>query len=366
MKKLKLLLSLGILFFALYSCNEQLDIQGIESIDSKKELQKPFTKMLDDSEINYCGEPVECTLIAGQNIDAGKVTVINDGVNLYVKVYSKAGFQDVEENIKMWIGTEPPSKRPQAGHFPYKVTESGDTYTFQIELSSIDAWGGECGENTQPIYIILHADVITESGSRETAFGGCIEGAGKAWWYYMEYNVQCCEEDDMSINAFGRKSNYNRDCLTLNIDINSYGGWSSWMTYQYLLDHMQNGWVIRLELYTDVGIDNCDISNTIERLGALEITGAVNDGGINGIKTRYIMYPYSGLKISETSLYIGNGDILFENDGTTFKDNLDINMDNFSIVSYSEVKTVTDWVFTPWSGDPDSLVYVIPHAKLVE
>ena len=57
---------------------------------------------------------------------------------------------------------------------------------------------------------------------------------------------------------------------------------------------------------------------------------------------------------------------MFENDGTTFKDNLDINMDNFSIVSYSEVKTVTDWVFTPWSGDPDSLVYVIPHAKLVE
>ena len=100
MKKLKLLFSLSILFFAFYSCNEQLEISDQESINFKDQYvdTKPSVSIVYGTDVDYCGEPIECTLIAGQSIDAGTVSVMNDGVNLYVTVYSKAGYQDVEEN----------------------------------------------------------------------------------------------------------------------------------------------------------------------------------------------------------------------------------------------------------------------------
>lgn len=256
MKKLKFLLSLSILFFALYSCNEQLEVQGLESqetIDSKKSVTKPFETLPIGTDIDYCGEPIKCTLIAGQHIDSGTVTVRNDATYLYVEVYSKAGFQNVEENIKMWIGKELPSKRPPAGHFPYKVTESGNTHTFKIELSSLDAWDAECGENTTPFYIIVHADVLTESGSSETAFGGCEEGSGKgAWWYYMEYKVSCCneeEEEEEEDYAFMYKGKDHATCY----DDEGVIGWSNKHHYRYYRTYTRTN-----NIYFNSD-NNCDI-----------------------------------------------------------------------------------------------------------
>jgi len=196
MKKLKLLFSLSILFFALYSCNEQLEVQGLESLESKKPIIKDLPVVSDGMEIDYCGTPVVCPLVAGQNIDAGTVTVRNDDTYLYITVFSKAGFQDVDENVKIWAGTELPKKRPPAGHFPYKDKVTGLTSPeYKIKLSDI-GWDGECGENTQPLYIIVHADVLTMNDGGQTAFGGCVEADTKgAWWYYMEYEAQCCDQE---------------------------------------------------------------------------------------------------------------------------------------------------------------------------
>ena len=205
MKKLKLLLSLSILFFALYSCSEQLEVQDVESIDFRGQPTKSGEFGPNNVTDLDCG--ISCPLIAGQSIDAGTVTVTNDDENLYVTVFSTYGFQQVDENIKMSIGdiAELPSKRPPAGHFDYKWTEvNGDgtpnTHTFTIELEGLEFWDGkgncESAETSTPFYIILHADVLTESGSSETAFGGCIDPDTKgAWWYYMEYEAQCCDQE---------------------------------------------------------------------------------------------------------------------------------------------------------------------------
>lgn len=251
MKKLKLLLSLSILFFTFYSCNEQLEISNLESLDSKAAIIKPFESLSQDIPINYCGEPVECTLIAGQSIDAGTVTIMNDGVNLYVKVFSIDGFQDVEENIKMWIGTEIPSKRPPAGHFPYKVTESGNTHIFQIPLSSLDGWTED--ECEQEYIIIVHADVKVANGDgfdEETAFGGCIEGGGRAWWYYMEYTTACCEEEEI---GFLYKTT-NPELWVTCFEDNDVFGFSNEIHYSWLLISNPD-YPIWTNIEDDCGID---------------------------------------------------------------------------------------------------------------
>lgn len=341
MKKLKLLLSVSILFFALYSCDQQSEIDSLESsesIENKKPVTKSFETLTNDSNIDYCGQPVECPLIAGQHIDAGTVTIKNDENYLYVKVYSKAGFQNVDENIKMWIGTEPPSKRPPAGHFPYKVTESGDTHIFQIELSSIDAWSGDCGENTQPLIIIVHADVLTEVGnanSGETAFGGCQEGAGKAWWYYMEYSVQCCEEEEC-MDAFGVKhDNIQSSCIN---DIWASWLWGSWISGTGVYDG--------IILYLDDD-DNCDNSDN-EVIGHIEISISTMDS--KQLKIKYVI-DKEGYKLSEVDFSIKERGI--DADYRNFNESVDMKSDHT--------------LYIPWSGNIEynaQLVYFIEKAKV--
>ncbi len=350
MKKVKLLLSLSILFFALYSCNEQLEVQGLEStesIDSKKPVTKPHETLMDGTDVDYCGEPVECTLIAGQHIDAGTVTVRNDATHLYVEVYSKAGFQNVEENIKMWIGTELPKKRPPAGHFPYKVTESSNTHTFKIELSTIDAWNGECGEESDPFYIVVHADVLTESGSAETAFGGCEEGTGKgAWWYYMEYAIECCEEEEECMDVFARKDVLGYfDCLDVDIDGNTIPGWSSKILYSWMLSDLDNGTYHDLPIRM-INDENCeDLSG---RIGYVEILAAENR---MDLKIRYIIFSNNDLEISDINIYTG------------------IEQDRFlnfyePTPNLNEEGKVSEYFTIPWSGDPSSWVYITAHTKV--
>ena len=310
MKKLKNLLSLSILFFALYSCNEQLEVQGVElldTIDSNSAIQKEYIPSASEIDV-FCGKPVECKLIAGQHINAGLVTIRNDEDTLYVTVFSKVGFQDVGENIKMWVGTDLPDKRPPAGKFPYKWTESGKSHTFEVPLSSIDGWEVSCGENAKPFYIIVHADVLTESGSKETAFGGCIEGPGKAWWYYMEYIPSCCEE--WSPNAFGVKHD----------NIQSLCNDNGWMTYLwgswlngYTEDRPFSGMVLYLN-----DVDNCDNlaklangnlnPNANPIVGHIEIT--FKDDDVNTLKIKYVItesgYALSGVDFSINEPGVGD------------------------------------------------------------
>jgi hypothetical protein len=256
MKKITYYFSFMLLFLAFFSCDEQSEFDSLESTNFKKTITKQFETILSEDNVDYCGEPVTCTLIAGQNLDAGEVTIQNNKTHLYVKVYSKAGFQNVRENIKMYIGLpeDLPSKRPPAGHFPYKVTESGDTYIFEIPLSTLDGWDDE-GDCAQDFAIIVHADVLTkvgDAGSGETAFGGCVEGSGKAWWYYMEYKTSCCEEMEC-VDAFARKDNDQHAFCILDNEGNTMA-WSSQLDYN--LFEGDRGASHKIRLW--VNVDQCD------------------------------------------------------------------------------------------------------------
>lgn len=127
--------------------------------------------------------------IAGQSIDAGDIFVGNDKETLFIEITSKKGFQNVADNVKMWIGsTMSFTDRPDAGHFPFKYkVADGDTVLYlSFTLAEL---GLKC--DAPAFYLVIHGDVLAPSS--ETAFGGDISGPGNAWWFYLSYTPKCCE-----------------------------------------------------------------------------------------------------------------------------------------------------------------------------
>ena len=359
MKKITLLF-LVLFAFGIYSCNEsQIDSVELSELDKNGRIKKDdnvspmlFKSIEDDQK--YCGEPVECTFIAGQNIDAGSVTVTNDEEFLYVKVYSKAGFQDVSENIKMWIGLSPPEGRPSSGDFPYKVTENGDTHIFKIELSTLPEWD-ECGKQ---YVIIVHGDVLTEEGnpeSGETAYGGCDLADGKPWWAYMEYMTQCCEEEKECMDAFAKKDSEDfYECVSMPIDGNTYNTWSSWFQYKWLAEATENNTTVHLYLYIK-DVDDCSIPQT--HVGRVEWSLADN---LVDIKVKYLINNTNKdtYKITKINLYVGSVPNPYNDDGTLKPG---ISSDNFYEGEFVDDSSI---IIPWWSGETDSKVYIIPYAEV--
>ena len=316
----------------------------------KEPTVKDFESILDDSSIDYCGEPVECSFIAGQHIDAGSVTVSNDEEYLYVKVYSKAGFQDVSENIKMWIGQEAPSRRPPSGDFPYKVTETGDTHIFKILLSDLPEWD-ECGKQYD---IIVHGDVLTEEGnseSGETAYGGCELTGDKPWWAYMEYETQCCEEEGPLGWLF--KNTRTDEFVTCMNDSGEFG-FSNQFHYDWFnLENYDATYPINIE----VG-DDCETFGVT--VGSVELDIVSTDLGDN-LKLKIITN--SGYEIENYSIYIGWTNPVSEGN---LDDAVTYDFKNYStpVGEFEYLSPVSDWEGTNPGGDGPPF-YVIVKLDLI-
>ncbi len=157
---------------------------------------------------NYCGKMVYW-LEATPTLSGGNTTVANNANNLYVTIYAYDGFQEVENNVKVWVGlnsafndlTNSGTVRPTEDQYQYKATApSGNfeySYTVIIPLVDIDGYDpGQC--SSQYIYVIANAEVLVPNGDGtfrgESAYGGYIEVPGDAWWYYLKYLPECCVE----------------------------------------------------------------------------------------------------------------------------------------------------------------------------
>ena len=102
------------LFALMSSCSETL----LPTENTPVSTRTSLSKIILDG-VTACGETKDVDLWAGQTIDAGDAPIYNDGDNLYVTVYSENGFQDGEEQIKMWIGADMTfTSRPNAGSLP--------------------------------------------------------------------------------------------------------------------------------------------------------------------------------------------------------------------------------------------------------
>jgi hypothetical protein len=177
------ILSLTIIALALASC-------------SKDESFFPADQSLEARGLagdeDPCGTPTVTTLLAGQFIDAGTVTVYNSEENLYVTYTTANGW--VLGYTQLFVGyyqdiplTQNGS--PQIGLFPYKtehdpfVTE----FTYVIPLSEIST----C------VFVTAHAEVhLTDgNGNVQQSETGWAEGdkfPGDSWAMYFGYCEQSC------------------------------------------------------------------------------------------------------------------------------------------------------------------------------
>lgn len=202
MRRIVQVLAVALALFATTSCSEEMQDPLLTADSGVMEVSGGVV-FAPGVPTTFCGSDT-VTLWAGKTINAGNVVIANDATNLYVTVTSTCGFQTISENIKMWLGTNLENldgggiTRPSAGGFPYKATvTSGNTHTFTVPLNLIPFYDAtKCG--VQPIYVVVHADVLVCDGSGnpsggETAFGGDVPGPGKAWWFYSVYTPVCCE-----------------------------------------------------------------------------------------------------------------------------------------------------------------------------
>jgi hypothetical protein len=137
---------------------------------------------------------MEVTLLAGQTIEVGTLTVAFDGTNLVV-TYAMNPWNSVEEGWELlethlYVGIDPPTKSAP-GRFPYDAIDGvyeidleGFTGTLyiaaQAEIGMIDEYG-------DPVI-----DPDTEEQIEETAwaFGEDKIRPGKNWAMYFEFEVE--------------------------------------------------------------------------------------------------------------------------------------------------------------------------------
>ena len=103
-----------------------------------------------------CGEPVEIPLIAGQTMDAGTVTVYNDGEFLYVTYETTGDWHMTETHLHVACDPAdiPQTKKgnPIPGQFDYSETHDPGVESYEVKIDLDDL---QCSD----VYIAAHAVV---------------------------------------------------------------------------------------------------------------------------------------------------------------------------------------------------------------
>jgi uncharacterized repeat protein (TIGR01451 family) len=139
------------------------------------------------------GEGCELTTIAifwaGQNFEAGTVSVSNDGENLYVTFATSGGW--TMSLTHLYVGTTPPASYAP-GTFPYQTAHDPavTSYTYTIALSDIPAEPGDT------IYIAAHAEV-SNGEQDETAWAGVGQWPGLLFTHI----IQECEPEPVELTV---------------------------------------------------------------------------------------------------------------------------------------------------------------------
>lgn len=137
----------------------------------------------------------EFTLYAGQTINAGTGTVINDGDSLNFNIVPAPGGGIGCISVEIYQGTDDLPSNPSPGLFTHHINcedsalETGE-FDFEIPFTP-DDWDS-------PIIIALHADTVGYGGvyvdntawaCAETDPGDCPNFPGSQWAYYFWYDL---------------------------------------------------------------------------------------------------------------------------------------------------------------------------------
>jgi hypothetical protein len=139
---------------------------------------------------DYVQEP---TLLAGQFIDAGKVSVYNDENYLYVEISTTGGWELTESHVAVAPSVElipqTGSGNPKVGQFALAAVHNPPvtSYVYTIGATGYD-----------PAYIAVHtiAQLVQDGRvvQRETAWADGLDFPGANWATYIAYDVQECAE----------------------------------------------------------------------------------------------------------------------------------------------------------------------------
>lgn len=203
MMKIKLQ-HLLIAFFglALFACDNS-DKEYIEPVPDLSDGLNSSQSGTEIDESDICGEPYAVPLNYGGGT-AGEVTITNDNENLYVHIYSEDGFQDIGNNVALWVGTDLNELELNSYGIPLTsdsyqyLDEAEDTdFTFTIPLADVMGYDeSQCGNGI--IYVVTQvAALVSIDGSDVyvTGYGGNnLVDTSFPWWYDW-YTPQCCEEE---------------------------------------------------------------------------------------------------------------------------------------------------------------------------
>lgn len=153
--------------------------------------------------VDYCGQPVENVLYAGQVLDIGKVIIGNDEDTLFVTIETNKDW--LMTNTKVFVGAAddiPVTKKgnPVRGKFTYKTDHAPfiGTFTYKILLADLG----------KEFVVATHADVVSIEKEKnkiivtgeETAWGyGDATFDGNAWGWYLNYKVKPCCPDHVIV-----------------------------------------------------------------------------------------------------------------------------------------------------------------------
>ena len=195
MKKLIFSLTLFVFSVILYSCTKTDSLPFNE--DRSADVAKISSASGGSTSGREVGTPA-CegtivTLIAGQTIDAGNVTVTNDANFIYVTYNTANGYVLTQTHLYVGECALIPVNRPGnpiPGQFPYAAAHSNVTsYTYQIPILAIPV--GSCG------CIAAHAVVKKYNAAgqvidQQTAWGnGVVINPDGQWG--MKFNYCSCQ-----------------------------------------------------------------------------------------------------------------------------------------------------------------------------
>lgn len=136
-----------------------------------------------------CGTATQTTLLAGQTIAIGSVTVENDEQFLYVNYFSDGDWLIAETHLAVATRPEdlPQTRKGNAipGRFDYQTSHPSGV-TEVTHILDLSAWPPD----TQ-LFIAAHSVVVSNTAS-ETAWGEGLGFPGADWAMYFSHTVQPC------------------------------------------------------------------------------------------------------------------------------------------------------------------------------
>ena len=196
MKKNFLLIAMAVCTFVMISCKkesiEQLQATNAPTAQNKATVQNVQNGpgvVTGRTGITVC-DPVTVTLIAGQTINSGTVTVTNDADFIYVTYATTNGWVLTQTHLYVGDCALIPVNNPGnpiPGQFPYAGSHSNITsYTYQVPISQIPLGGCGC---IAAHAVVKQLDANNQVIQTQTAWGQgtLINLSGGNWGMKFEY-----------------------------------------------------------------------------------------------------------------------------------------------------------------------------------